>query len=367
MALTLTLDQVRLLRARAQRLAKPVAGSTVAVAELVRHLVGVQAQDATAAALALRARCAGLVMADVERARVDERSIVRTWVMRGTLHHVPSDDLGWLLGLLGPIFIRASRGRRAQLGLDDATGERAVTALRAVLAEHGPSTRDEIVQWLAGHGIELAGQARPHLLGLAALQGLVCHGPLRGRQPTYVLVADWIDPCATLPRDEALARLAQRYLAAFAPARPEDLATWSGLSLTDARASWQAISRQLIEAQVGESTVWLLKVQAEWLDLTPQPPAVRLVPGFENYLLGYRSRDLILTSVHARKVCTGGGMLHPVLLVDGRGAGTWKLERGRKATDVIVEPFEELTDEVRHGLAAETDDVIRFVASETAR
>ncbi len=163
-----------------------------------------------------------------------------------------------------------------------------------------------------------------------------------------------------------MARLALRYLVAFAPATPEDLATWSGLSLTDARAGWQAISSQLIEAQVGESTMWLLKAQAEWLDLAPHPPAVRLVPGFENYLLGYRNRDLILVSEHARKVYTGGGMLHPVLLVDGRGAGTWKLERGRKAIDVIVEPFEELTDEVLQGLAAETKDVIRFVAADTS-
>ncbi len=362
MALMLTPHQVRLLRARAQRLAEPMAGSAVAVAEIVQHLVGVQAQDATAAALALRARCACLATAHVERARVDERSIVRTWAMRGTLHHVPAQDLGWLLALLGPVFIRASRGRRAQLGLDDASGGRAVAALRAVLAEHGPSTRDEIVQRLAARGFALAGQARPHLLGLAALQGMVCHGPLRGRQPTYVLVADWIDPGPTLPRDEALARLAQRYLAAFAPATPEDLATWSGLTLTDARAGWQGVSSQLIEAHVGESTMWLLKAQAEWLDLAPQPPAVRLAPGFENYLLGYRNRDLILVSEHARKVYTGGGMLHPVLLVDGRGVGTWKLERGRKAIDVIVEPFHELMDEERHGLTAEMEDVIRFLS-----
>jgi hypothetical protein len=86
------------------------------------------------------------------------------------------------------------------------------------------------------------------------------------------------------------------------------------------------------------------------------------VPGFENYLLGYRNRDLILVSEHVRKVYTGGGMLHPVLLVDGRGAGTWKLERGRKATDVIVEPFHELKDEERHGLTAEMEDVIRFLS-----
>jgi hypothetical protein len=364
MTRTLAEDQARLARTIAQHLAEPAAGADAAVAQVVARLVGVQAQDVAAAALALRARCAGLTAADVEHARVATRSIVRTWCMRGTLHHVPSDDLGWLLGLLGPIFIRASRGRRAQLGLDESSGERAVVALCDVLGEHGPLTRDEIVEKLAGRGVALAGQARPHLLGLAALQGLVCHGPLRGRQPTYVLTADWIDPGPALPRDEALARLALRYLTAFAPAAPEDLATWSGLSLTEARAGWQQIADQLVEVQVGRAALWILKEQEEWLDAPPAPqPAVRLVPGFENYLLGYRNRSLILASDHAGRVFTGGGMLASVLLVDGRGAGTWKAERHRSSLDVIVEPFEPLDAAVQTGLAVEIDDVRRFLVS----
>lgn len=362
----LTEDQVRLLRTRAQQLAEPAAGAEAAVAQVVARLVGVQAQDTAAAGLALRARCAGLMLAHVERARVADRTIVRTWAMRGTLHYVPTADLGWLLGLLGPIFIRASRGRRAQLGLDEASGERAVAALCAALGERGPLTRDEIVQQVAGRGVILAGQARPHLLGLAALQGLVCHGPLRGRQPTYVLTADWIDPGPASPRDEALARLALRYLAAFAPAAPEDLATWSGLSLTEARAGWQQIANRLVEVQVGATALWLLKEQAEWLDapLAPQP-VVRLVPGFENYLLGYRDRSLILTGEHSRSVYTGGGMLASVLLVDGRGAGVWQAKRSRATIDVQVEPFEPVDAAVQTGLAAEIDDVRRFIADRT--
>ncbi|HSN73885.1 MAG TPA: winged helix DNA-binding domain-containing protein, partial [Anaerolineae bacterium] len=265
----------------------------------------------------------------------------------------------------GPIFIRASRGRRAQLGLDEASGERAVAALCDALGEHGPLTRDEIVEKLAGRGVALAGQARPHLLGLAALQGLVCHGPLRGRQPTYVLTADWIDPGPTLPRDEALARLALRYLTAFAPAAPEDFATWSGLSLTEARAGWQQIAAQLAEVRVGPARAWMLKTQEAWV-YAPEVsrPVVRLLPNFDNYLLGYRDRSLILTDEQARRVNSGGGMLHPLLLIDGRGAGMWKLERGRAGINVSVEPFDELDAAVLPGLAAEIDDVGRFLSEQ---
>ena len=248
------------------------------------------------------------------------------------------------------------------MGLDEASGERAVTALRDALGEHGALTRDEIVEQLAARGVFLAGQARPHLLGLAALQGLVCHGPLRGRQPTYVLTADWIDPGPALPRDEALARLALRYLAAFSPAAPDDFATWSGLSLTDARAGWQQIAAQLVEVQVGPTVLWVLKKQEHWLDAPDaQRPVVRLLPNFDNYLLGYRDRSLILTGEQARRVNSGGGMLHPLLLVDGRGAGLWKLERGRTGIDVSVEPFDELDATMLPGLAVEIDDVRRFM------
>lgn len=355
-------DQVRWLHTRAQHLAAPLAGT---VAQVVTGVVGVQAQDAAAAALAVRARCAGLSAADVEQARVRDRSIVRTWCLRGTLHLAAAGDVGWLLGLLGPIFIRVGRGRRAQLGLDDETGAQAVAALSDTLERRGPLTRDEIVAQLAVRGIHLAGQARPHLLQLAALQGIICHGPLAGRQPTYVLTTDWIDPGPARPPDVAAAELARRYLAAFAPATPEDFAAWSGLSLTEARAAWGRMAPELLEVQVGGAPAWMLKSQADWLDEPARPgPVIRLLPSFDNYLLGYRRRHLILTTEHAQRIYVGGGILHPVLLADGRGIGAWKIKRRRGGIDVVVEPFVDLTAEVQTGLVAEVEDLGRFLGVE---
>jgi hypothetical protein len=281
--------------------------------------------------------------------------------MRGTLHLIPTEDFGWLMDLIGPVFVRAGRGRRAQLGLDDESGPLAVRTLCNVLAERGPSTRDQIVERLAERGIRLAGQARPHLLGLAALEGMICLGPMQGRQPTYVRVSDWSVPGPALPREQALARLAERYLAAFAPATPGDFATWSGLSLTDARSGWRQIAPLLAEVEVAGSPAWMLKAQQRSLSvLEVHRPRVRLVPNFDNYLLGYRSRELILTDAHARRVYTGGGMLHPVVLVDGQGQATWKIDRRRAGIDVIVEPFEGLADDLQTGLEQEIADLAHF-------
>ena len=367
MALALSDNQARLLRLRAQQLAPPRARPVAGVARVVSSLVGVQAQDSAAAALAIRARRAGLVVADVERALAEERSIVRTWGMRGTLHLVAAEDAGWLLGLLGPVFSRATRGRRAQLGLGEEAGARAVGALWRLLADSGPLTRAEIVEGLASRGIRLAGQARPHLLSLAAFEGRVCHGPSRGREPTYVLLADWIDPGPALPRERALAELARWYLSAYAPATPEDLAAWSGLSLTDARAAWQQISSRMAQVEIGGSTAWMLKSQMKWLGKDAGPrPIVRLLPAFDAYLLGYRNRELIVPARHAKRIFPGGGLLRPALLLNGRVTGTWKAQRRRNATEVVVEAFESLPRDVRQALEAEVEHIGHFLSAEAS-
>jgi hypothetical protein len=304
------------------------------------------------------------VAADVERTQVEERSIVRTWCMRGTLHLVAAEDVGWLLGLLGPIFIRSTRGRRAELGLDEDTAARGTRLLREVLAEYGPLTRDEITEQLAVRGVRLAGQARPHLLGLAALQGMICPGPFRGREPTYVLMTDWIDPGPALPPEEARAELAVRYLSAYGPATPEDFAAWSGLPVTEARAAWQQIASQLIEVRSGTIPLWMLATRAEWLEGIATPlPIVRLLPSYDTYLLGYRSRDIILPPEHAKRIYPGGGLLHPALLVNGRARGTWRVERRRESMEVTVEPFADLPAEVRPGLEAEARDLAHFLGA----
>jgi uncharacterized protein YcaQ len=358
-------DQVRLLRLSAQRLDSRRARSVTGVRQVVKDVCGVQAQDASAAALAVRARCAGIVASDVEDARVQERSVVRTWCMRGTLHLLATEDLGWLLALLGPIFIRSGRRRRAELGLDEDTCARGVRIIRDVLTSRGPLTRAEIAGQLATRSIRTAGQATIHLIGLAALEGVICLGPVRGREPTYVVLADWIGQLPALSREKALAELARRYLMAYSPATPEDLAAWSGLALREARAGWQQVTTQLIEVKIGGSSAWMLKAQARWLDRAPaRRPIVRLLPSYDTYLLGYRSRDLALAPKHAKRIHPGGGLLRPALLVDGKVIGAWKIERHRVRIDVVVKPFEDLTASAQRGLEVEVEDLAHFLGVE---
>lgn len=327
------------LRLRSQGLAGPRSPSVVAA---VQRLVGVQAQELGFARLAFRPRCArSVVAADVDAALRD-RTLAWTWAMRGTLHLVPAADAGWLVGLLGPIFAARGRPRRLALGLDDALCERALEQLREILAAEGPQTRAALAQRLP---IDARGQAPAHLLGYAAMRGVVCRAPAAdgGREPAYALRKDWLGGApAALGEDEALALLGRRYLAGHGPATAHDLAAWSGIGLRRARRALEGVAP---EAPAARSR-------------SRRGPHVALLGHFDPYLLGYASRDLVLDRRHAKRIQSGGGFIAPAVLVDGRVAGTWR--RGERDW---LEPFAPLGADVRTALEDERADVERYLTS----
>src|SRR5712691_9968341 len=182
------------MRARAQRLTRDAAAGAPP-ATILHEVCGLQAQLGSAATLGMRVRSAGLDAGKVKRALNDERSIARTWLMRGTLHVVAAEDVRWLLQLLGPVFARAGASRHAQLGLDDDLKARGVAAIEKILTEGGPMTRYELVDRLRSQrvGLDPKSQAPIHLIGLAALQGILCLGPDRkDGGSSYVLLDDWV-------------------------------------------------------------------------------------------------------------------------------------------------------------------------------
>jgi len=315
---------------------------------VVRLVAGLQAQDAPAAALGVRARLAGATAAAVDRARFEDRSVARVWCMRGTLHLVPAEDARWLVALLAPVGLARGRRRREQMGvLPEATA-----AVPAAL-EDGPRTRHEIAEHVRAAGHELADdpQAPIHLVMTAALRGHVIEAAWRGREPTYALTDDWLGPAAPLPdRDAALAELARRHARAHPPAAPEDLAAWSGLPMGEARRAFAAIAPELEEVEVLGRRAWVPP------GLGPAPPAVRLLPAFDGLLLGHRDRELTVRPEHAREVLPGGGILRPTVLADGVVEGTWRLRRGTPE----VAPFDPPGPDV----AAEVADVVRFRAAQ---
>jgi hypothetical protein len=280
--------------------------------------------------------------------------------MRGTLHLVTAEDLGWLGPLTAASQLDGARRRLAQLGVTGDEPARAVGLIEAALAREGPLTRGAIAALLARRGIRTRGQAAIHLIRLATLEGVACHGPPWEGEPTFVLVRDWIPGAASKGPRDPLAEIAARYLAAHGPATPADLAAWSGLAPGEARRGWEAVAGRLTEVHLRGTRLWMLRSGS-----AKEPPSgvVRLVPAFDPFLLGWKGRDLAVPAAHARKVFPGGGMLRAAVLRDGLAVGTWRTERGRGRTLVDVGPFTRLTPAVRRSLAGEALDVGRFLGT----
>lgn len=360
--LTLDAELARLLRARAQGIADGRRAGSVAAA--IAGAFAVQAQDLPAAALGLRARADGLTADAVRQAMNLERSVVRGWFLRGTLYLVAATEAHWLTRLLGPLVLRQSERRYRELGLDARTLARAERLITSALATDGPLTRGELAGRLDGAGLPARGQAPFHLIRRSALAGVLCHGPVRDDgEASFVLTEDWLPgplAGAEFDGDSAALQLARRYLAAHGPAALEDFTTWSGLPAPAARRAWQAMadSDDCIEFELNGRSGLL--PAADWQPLAPSGD-VRLLPAYDNYLVGYRSRRLSVPPEHERQVWPGGGQIRATLSVDGLISGLWsRQDRGRA---VSVEPFGQLPANLAAGLEAERQDVLRFAGA----
>ncbi|MGX7824237.1 winged helix DNA-binding domain-containing protein [Actinokineospora sp. 24-640] len=317
-------------RRRARTAAQGLAGERARTpVEAVRRVLALQSQDVRAARLAIRARGDGLTRHGVDAACADG-TLVRTWAMRGTLHVLAREDVSWVVGLLGPRFAHAGRGRRARLGLTDDLCARGVEVITEAAA--APRTRADLVAHLRAAGIDLdpRTQAPAHLIAYAAMTGAVVRGPdVSDKTPTYVRAPG----TTALDEDTALARLAQRYLDGHAPATAEDFAAWSGLPLAKARAGY---------------------AQAEPPAMADPGPSVRLLGHFDDYLLGHKDRELIVPPRWSALVFRAG-MIMPVVLADGEVVGTWKN---------LSEHLVEVTGPVPADCRAEVADLGRFLGAE---
>lgn len=317
----------------------------VAVAE---RLLAIQGQDPRGFRLAVRARSEGVFAADVDRALTDERSLLVTWLNRGTLHLVRSEDYPMIQAVTTPPLRTASERRLGQEGLPPRDAERGVAAIVDALAAEGPLSARGLRERLAVAGVRAQGQALYHLLLSASLDGLIVRGPVQGKQHAYVLVRDWLPRAKPVDREGALPEFARRFLAGHGPATERDLARWAAIPLRDVRAGLTAISSELKE--LGNGLVDLKKRMP-----TAELPPPRLLGAFEPCLLGWNSRADIVGD--APNLVTVGGMFHPFAMVRGRAIARWTLKDGKLELD----PFHRIAKAGREALERDAEDVERFL------
>jgi hypothetical protein len=304
-----------------------------------------QAQDMGSGQWSFGVRMPGSTVADIEQS-MNRGEIVRTWPMRGTVHFIPAVDARWMLELTGVRALAGAPRRREQLGLTAADADGAASVLGEALAGGKVLSRAACVELLVAAGVHRSPRHSYHLLWYTSQIGVTCPGPMVDGEQAIVLLDNWAPAPRRPSRDEGLAELARRYFRSHGPASVKDFAGWTGLPLGDARRGIAGAGDDL-ETAAGPTGELVLAAGRRDLLATrgkrvgASAEGLWLLPGFDEFVLGFKDRSLFLEQGGLKRIVPGGnGIFRPTVVVDGRVVATWSRKARRRASVVAVEPFD---------------------------
>lgn len=329
---------------RLRMVSQGLAGGTHAfgpVAEAVRWMTAMQAQDLQAAMWAVGARVSGCGLTDV-RSAIGSGAVVRSWPMRGTLHLVAPEDLRWMLDLTADRLTRSIAARHRELEITWADIEKCRDIALGHIAGAGPASRTELFAAFDAAGQPTRGQRGIHILGALCRHAWLVQGPLAKNQQLLVPFEEWIPVSRSLERQEAVAEFLLRYLRSHGPATLRDFAWWTQLPLTEVRAAFEDAKHELVELEFRGTTYWLSAETASFLDGgLPGQRSVLLLPGFDEFLLGYADRRAVLPPEHSDRIVPGGnGVFKKTLVAGGEVIGTWSRDGAGPRAAVVPELFD---------------------------
>lgn len=336
------------------------AGRRRSAAEVAAWMGAVQAQDYAMAKWAIGLRLPGSTDTDIDSA-LDKGEIIRTHILRPTWHLVAATDIRWMLALSAPHVKARSASQNRALGLDASVFKRSNDIIRRSLEGGKQLTRTELMFRLEEQGINTSGNRGAHLMFSAELDGLVCNGARRGKQFTYALLDERVPEGLALPREEALALLADRYFASHGPATMQDFTWWSGLPVKDVRYAINAIRPALASDKHGELTFYHSVTGCA----TPaRSRQVHLLPAFDEYLISYQDRSPSLPPSLFREVFTLNGIFKPVLVQNGKVIGTWRRTISREKVVIELTSFGNFSKTTLQGVASAAARYGRFLGLE---
>ncbi|MFE4543713.1 winged helix DNA-binding domain-containing protein [Arthrobacter sp. NPDC056727] len=312
------------------------------VPEAVRAMTAMQAQDLQAALWAVGVRVPGAGLSDVRRA-LDEGCVVRSWPMRGTLHLLAPEDLRWILNITTARMIQGTAGRHRQLEITGGDVEVSRQAALGLVDGGRSASREELFAAFEAAGQATKAQRGIHLLWMLCQGASLVPGPLDGNQQKFVEFGHWITSSRDLSREEGIAELLLRYLRGHGPATLRDFSWWSSIPLTEVRRALPPVSGCLVELEHDGTQYWLSPETAALLDDgVPGQRTVLALPGFDEFILGYTDRSIVLPPEHAQKIVPGGnGVFKKAIVAGGEVTGTWARQGSGRAAAVVPVPFDD--------------------------
>lgn len=337
-----------------------------AVFEVIADICGLHAQVLSYAELALLARVEEIESEFMERALWEERSLVKTWAMRGTLHLLPSDEYPlWQAALstyqhyLKPVWLRHFGFTREEL-------EQVMTAVAQAL-DGRILTREELAEEVSA----VTGSARlgtklldswGATLKPASFRGHLCFGPNQGQNVRFTRPDWWLSNWQEVKPGEALLEVTRRYLSAYGPATPEDYERWFGLSTAQAKAQINSLGEEVSLVELAGTQAWVLTRHVEEIAAASPTGSVQLLPGFDPYVIGAaRDEPALLANAFKERVYRPQGWISPVLLVNGRMDGVWQHNQKANRVEVQIESFETLPQWARRAAEVEAERLAHFL------
>ena len=344
------------------------------IVDVVRTVGGVQAQILSAAELAIGVRVADVVRRDVQAALWEQRTLVKTYGPRGTLHLLPADELSLWMAALGATALLRESYWYATAGLERQQADALLEAIGEAL-DRRCLTRQELADKVVADVGEWAREQMLSAWGLllapAAFAGRLCFGPGQGSQVTFVRADQWVDRWQEHDPEKALAEICRRYFATYGPATHQDFAHWLALKPAQARSIMESLADELQEVDFAGRRAWMLAADVQdeekW---GAEFSSVRLLPQYDCYILGCGPRERIVPQAARTRVSTcgrgrfEGATALPVLLINGVVAGMWERRKARKQVELRVEVFDELTPLQRDQLEAEAARIGAFFETE---
>lgn len=327
--------------------------------EVVRCLGAVQAQDYMGSLWAIGCRMKNAKEKNIETA-IAEKTIVRTWPMRGTLHFLAPEDVKWMLRLLTPRVISKAASIYRNSGLDKKLFDKSRKIFIKALQGGKQLLRSEMYQVLEDAKIDTSNTRGLHILGVLAQEGLICFGPRIGKQPSFVLLDEWITNHKSLAGDEAIAELAERYFTSHGPATIQDFCWWSGLTQAEAKRGLEKIKQNLVEEKINGQSFWMKAIMPARI----KTPGIYLLPPFDEYLVSYKDRSAALENLHSKQVFTVNGIFSPVVIINGKIAAIWKRTITKKEVIIELQAFQKFTPPQKEGIKKAAKKYGRFIGLE---
>ena len=301
-----------------QQLVAPQFGNP---ADVVGHFGAMQAQEYRMMrwAGAMRTRRPS---ARAFKAAFDEGQIIRLHLMRGTWQLVSRDNYWWLLDLCAPKAIAVTRGWMSSNKIS--IPEEELISIRDIFAQTAADlksvTKEDFVTALAKKDIHMDAHRLSYHIRMAEMSGILCSGDLLPMQATYALTAEKVGPRNAIDRDEALMRFTRKYFQSHQPATLEDFVWWSGLNISDCRKGIALLGDNIhVEKWKGREFYLTDNCRTRGF----RKGKFLLIPPYDEYLIGYKSRDIVLPSEHRHRAHNNSGIFQPIIAHDGIICGNW--------------------------------------------